>query len=57
MLREMTGAPDLNKPLLKEEIFEEKPVRSARPVWKLPVPKLPGIVGIKYELITDFGKF
>jgi hypothetical protein len=40
MLREMTGAPDLNKPLLKEETFEEKPVRSARPVWKLPVPKL-----------------
>ncbi len=40
MLREMTGAPDLNKPLLKEETFEEKPVRSSRPVWKLPVPKL-----------------
>ena len=40
MLRDMMGAPDLAQPLVSEEAFGPEPVKSARPLWKLPVPKL-----------------
>lgn len=39
-LREMTGAPDLSEPLVSEADFATEPVKSARPLWKLPIPKL-----------------
>lgn len=40
MLRDMMGAPDLSEPLVSEDAFGPEPVKSARPLWKLPVPKL-----------------
>ncbi|NMF84164.1 TrbI/VirB10 family protein [Nodosilinea sp. P-1105] len=40
MLREMTGAPDLSEPLVTAAAFNPEPVKSERPFWKLPVPKL-----------------
>ena len=39
-LREMTGAPDLTEPLVSDTAFDTVPTPSARPLWKLPVPKL-----------------
>jgi hypothetical protein len=39
-LREMTGAPDLSEPLVSEADFAAEPIKSARPLWKLPIPKL-----------------
>ena len=39
-LREMTSAPDLSEPLVNEADFAAEPVKSARPLWKLPIPKL-----------------
>ncbi|MEM9503529.1 MAG: hypothetical protein AAGA01_06190 [Cyanobacteria bacterium P01_E01_bin.43] len=39
-LREMTGAPDLSEPLVSAADFAAEPIQSARPLWKLPIPKL-----------------
>lgn len=39
-LRELTGAPDLTEPLVSEADFDAEPIASARPLWKLPIPKL-----------------
>ena len=39
-LREMTGAPDLSEPLVSASDFAAEPIKSARPLWKLPIPKL-----------------
>jgi hypothetical protein len=40
MLREMTGVPDLSEPLVAEDAFAQLEVRSNRPLWKMPLPKL-----------------
>ena len=39
-LRKMTGAPDLSEPLVSAADFNAEPTQSARPLWKLPIPKL-----------------
>ncbi|NEQ47475.1 MAG: hypothetical protein F6K00_29610 [Leptolyngbya sp. SIOISBB] len=39
-LREMTGAPDISEPLVSAADFDTEPIQSARPLWKLPIPKL-----------------
>jgi hypothetical protein len=39
-LRAMTGAPDLSEPLVSAADFAAEPIKSARPLWKLPIPKL-----------------
>ncbi|MEL7086729.1 MAG: hypothetical protein AAGM36_19790, partial [Cyanobacteria bacterium J06597_1] len=51
-LREMTGAPDLRQPLVSKDAFADVEVRSVRPVWKLPMPKL-ALIGA--ALVPVFG--
>lgn len=51
-LRQMTGAPDINQPLVNEDAFADINVSSSRPVWKLPFPKLALIAA---ALVPVFG--
>ena len=39
-LKALTGAPDLDAPLVDTEDFDSQPEPSARPLWKMPLPKL-----------------
>ncbi len=39
-LREMTGAPNLDEPLVSETAFDAVEMKSERPAWKMPGPKL-----------------
>ncbi|WP_121969219.1 TrbI/VirB10 family protein [Leptolyngbya sp. BC1307] len=51
-LRKMTGAPDVNQPLVSKNAFSDVDVSSERPVWKLPLPKL---AFIALALVPIFG--
>lgn len=51
-LRQMTGAPDVDEPLVSEDAFADIEVHSERPTWKLPLPKLT-LVGV--ILVPVFG--
>lgn len=51
-LRQMTGAPNINQPLVSKEAFADIDVSSSRPIWKLPFPKLALIAA---ALVPVFG--
>ncbi|MEL7353918.1 MAG: hypothetical protein AAFN38_21020, partial [Cyanobacteria bacterium J06560_5] len=51
-LRQMTGAPDINQPLVNKDAFADIDISSSRPVWKLPGPKLALIAA---ALVPVFG--
>ncbi|NEZ61795.1 hypothetical protein D0962_03230 [Leptolyngbyaceae cyanobacterium CCMR0082] len=51
-LREMTGAPNLDDTLVSETAFDAMEMKSERPAWKMPGPKLI-IVGL--ALVPVFG--
>jgi hypothetical protein len=51
-LRQMTGAPDIHKPLVSQDAFADVDVSSERPIWKLPMPKLGFIAAV---LVPVFG--
>ncbi|MEM8503379.1 MAG: hypothetical protein AAF716_09530 [Cyanobacteria bacterium P01_D01_bin.1] len=51
-LRQMTGAPDINQPLVQKDAFADIDTSSARPIWKLPIPKL-AFIGL--ALVPVFG--
>jgi hypothetical protein len=51
-LRQMTGAPDIHKPLVSQDAFADVDVSSERPIWKLPMPKLGFIAA---ALVPIFG--
>ncbi|MGB3788425.1 MAG: hypothetical protein WA949_10475 [Phormidesmis sp.] len=51
-LRQMTGAPDINQPLVEKDAFADIDTSSSRPVWKLPIPKL-AFIGL--ALVPVFG--
>ncbi|MEO0885526.1 MAG: hypothetical protein AAFY54_06270 [Cyanobacteria bacterium J06648_10] len=51
-LRQMTGAPDINSPLIRKDAFADVDISSSRPVWKLPFPKL---ALIAVALVPVFG--
>jgi hypothetical protein len=51
-LRQLTGAPELDEPVLSEQAFAGQEIRSSRPTWKMPVPKLMLIGG---AMVPVFG--
>lgn len=51
-LRQLTGAPEMDEPVLSEQAFAGQEVRSSRPTWKMPVPKLMLIGG---AMVPVFG--
>ncbi|MEO1396234.1 MAG: hypothetical protein AAFV90_25335 [Cyanobacteria bacterium J06634_5] len=51
-LRQMTGAPNLNQPLVSKDAFADVDIKSSRPIWKLPGPKL---TLIAVALVPVFG--
>lgn len=56
-LKQMTGAPDIEQPLLKDDAFATEEVHSARPTWKLPIPKLMLIGGALLPVFAFAGYF
>ncbi|MEO0806044.1 MAG: hypothetical protein AAFY33_07040 [Cyanobacteria bacterium J06643_4] len=56
-LREMTGAPDINQPLISKEAFSDIDVSSSRPLWKLPLPKLGLIAAVLVPVFGAAGYF
>ncbi|NEQ51321.1 MAG: hypothetical protein F6K11_14470 [Leptolyngbya sp. SIO3F4] len=51
-LREMTGAPNLDEPLVSETAFDAVEMKSERPAWKMPGPKL---IAVGIALVPVFG--
>ncbi|NEZ55399.1 TrbI/VirB10 family protein [Adonisia turfae] len=51
-LREMTGAPNLEEPLVSETAFDAVEMKSERPAWKMPGPKL---MAVALALVPVFG--
>lgn len=51
-LREMTGAPNLDEPLVSETAFDAVEMKSERPAWKMPGPKL---MAVGLALVPVFG--
>ena len=51
-LREMTGAPNLDEPLVSETAFDAVEMKSERPAWKMPGPKL---MAVALALVPVFG--
>jgi hypothetical protein len=51
-LRQMTGAPEEDEPLVSDTPFDPAKVKSARPTWKMPIPKLL-VIGV--ALVPVFG--
>lgn len=51
-LRQLTGAPELDEPVLSEQAFAGQEIRSSRPTWKMPIPKLMLIGG---AMVPVFG--
>ena len=51
-LRQMTGAPAINRPLVSKDAFADIDISSSRPLWKLPGPKL---ALIALALVPIFG--
>ncbi|MEA5464055.1 hypothetical protein [Leptothoe sp. PORK10 BA2] len=51
-LREMTGAPNLDEPLVSETAFDAVEMKSERPAWKMPVPKL---IAVGLAFVPVFG--
>lgn len=56
-LRKMTGAPDINQPLISKEAFTDVEVSSSRPLWKLPFPKLGVIAALLVPVFGAAGYF
>ncbi|MEL6777778.1 MAG: hypothetical protein AAFO06_11020 [Cyanobacteria bacterium J06597_16] len=55
-LRHMTGAPDINQPLVTKDAFADVEVSSQRPLWKLPLPKLT-FIGLLLVPVFGFAGF
>lgn len=55
-LRHMTGAPDINQPLVTKDAFADVEVSSQRPLWKLPLPKLT-FIGVLLVPVFGFAGF
>ncbi|MEL7358232.1 MAG: hypothetical protein AAFN40_16915 [Cyanobacteria bacterium J06560_6] len=51
-LRQITGAPEINQPLVRPDAFADTEISSERPIWKLPLPKL-GFIAL--ALVPVFG--
>ncbi len=51
-LRQLTGAPEMDEPVLSEQAFAGQEIRSSRPTWKMPIPKLMLIGG---AMVPVFG--
>ncbi|MFG6093916.1 TrbI/VirB10 family protein [Leptothoe sp. ISB3NOV94-8A] len=51
-LREMTGAPNLDDTLVSETAFDAVEMKSERPAWKMPGPKL---IAVGIALVPVFG--
>lgn len=51
-LRQITGAPEINQPLVRPDAFADTEISSERPIWKLPLPKL-GFIAL--VLVPVFG--
>jgi Bacterial conjugation TrbI-like protein len=56
-LKQLTGAPDLEEPLLQDDAFSNTEVHSSRPTWKMPIPKLMLIGGALVPVFAFAGYF
>jgi hypothetical protein len=55
-IRQLTGAPDIHKPLVTQDAFADVNISSERPIWKLPMPKL-GFIAVALIPIFGFAGF
>ncbi|MEL6779677.1 MAG: hypothetical protein AAFO06_20750 [Cyanobacteria bacterium J06597_16] len=55
-LRQITGAPEINQPLVRPDAFADTEISSERPIWKLPLPKL-GFIALALVPVFGFAGF